>query len=205
MEQISDDQEELLCPNNGDPTRWAAVSQECITAQKNITQCNGDVLVCVNKTHCNENRTYALIGDGNTGRAMVKHNLLGTPIARVAEVTNGTVTVMDIETVPFHFIFYALQKVNRVNNTDPRCGYLFLSYDTFEKLLSHAGRTASEITVCDIELQFARSSYHRSGYWRDYSEVKRSLRTFNSLDVRNPFEPVTIEPQEKFFERPPGV
>ena len=205
MEQISDDQEELLCPNEGDATRWSAVSSECITTTKNITQCNGDVLVCVNKTHCNVNHTYALIGDGNTSRAMVKHNELGTPIARVAEVTNGTVTIKDIDTVPFHFIFYAFQKVNRINNTDPRCGYLFLSYDTFEKLLAHAGRTASEITACDIELNFAPSSYHRSGFWRDYSHVKKSLRTFNTLDVQNPFEPVTIEPPEKFFERPPGI
>lgn len=205
MEQLSDDQENLICPNAGDATRWAAVSQECITRTKNITQCNGDTLICVNATHCNVNHTYVLIGDGNTGRAMVKHNEFGTPIARVAEVFNGKVTIYDIDTVPFHFIFYALQKVQKDENTDQRCGYLFLSYDTFAKLLSHSGRTASEITVCDIQLRFARTSYHRAGYWRDYSQVKKSLRTFNNLEVENPFEPVTIEPPATFFPRPPGI
>ena len=204
MNEISEDQESYICPNKDNVMTWIPATLKC--AQENagdVTNCSLDMaevfgdevkkgafeLVCVNETHCDTSKKYALLrSDDNARTPVVQFSATGVPIASVIEIDGTSVKAINITTLPFQHLYYAFQPTIVKKDHGERCGHVFLSYDAMETIMSLQSSSSPSWRVLDVEFEWLRKSYAKSGLSFNYSHVLNSTKRYSPLKVSHPFD-----------------
>lgn len=180
-------------------------SNECkveISNSKKIIRGNKSVSVydelnCVNKTHCDLNKKYTLIQSNNGPFPDFIFNDLGMPMAKIGIVETKTINGKEVkyikedvlDSLPLQHVYYAFQLQDPPQDTPGRCGFIFFPYETAEEeIRSGDGVGSPFFSVQGIQVNWSKSSYAKSKMKKDYSEVKKSMRTYNMIKAKSPFD-----------------
>jgi len=201
---ITDDQEDMLCPNKEDVFKWIPITFECANRTRSITQCSqdikqyrgnkiaksGDELICINATHCDENSTYALLRESEKSvNPLISWSDEGVPLATLIKMHPIPETKL-ITTLPIQHLYYAvrLKTFGEIEN-DPRCGYVFVSYDVIEDTLRmRDGYKHGVFSVAGMRVEWDDSSYYQSGSSGNYTNIINSMEKYETLEPDSPFQ-----------------
>ena len=191
--EISEDQENLLCPNIGDPMHWIPGSIQCMKASSgNLSQCgfaeirrgnktyrSTDELECINEKYCSKDSKYALVG---STVPLITFSSEGIPQATIAKIKEGTITADVFVELPFQYLSKAFAlKDSSAKNSD-KCGFAMLPYEALNDI--QRSGTGSWIAHA-IEVTFDDKSYEKIGSKYDSSHITRSTLKSAKLNIAN--------------------
>lgn len=200
--EITKEQEDSVCPNPDDPFGWIPVSLECMEAFRDPAKCSTDMrrnfgknvlaggteLVCINESHCDTSKSYALYLDPGTKLPYVRFTENGFPVARVIEFSDETEPVVrEIGSLPFDHFYYAFQMKNQFNVTNDQlnCGYYFFFYDTIREVVSQLHQKTGSWRIIDLDIKWTKESYERSGAKKNYTNVRKSTYKYPKLNIND--------------------
>ena len=186
MGALTDEEERRICPSKDSVFDWTPTSLAGLENGANFTR-----LTCVNASHCDVNTSYALLADSSRGdKAVVRTNGNGVPVGSVIRLNDRT--VHQIESLPFHHLYFAFQVEAPVNNSKGVCGYMFIPYKTIDELAARRGPFATAIEAVDIEVEWDDSSYASSGWGKDYTHVLDSTFVLDPMEIDTPYQPRVV-------------
>jgi len=204
--QITKEQEDSICPNPDDVYGWIPATYSCMKERFNPSKCSLDLhrqfgskvqygassLICVNETHCNVNKKYVLLRDELSGETKVDFTPDGVPLANVIEYDDDNVQKAKVDTLPYNHLYYAFKLENPPDsNSRDHCGYYFFFYDTITEISSQLYSETGVYRAINIDIEWTKESYERSGSNKNYTRVHESIHKFKPyLPISSSDEPV---------------
>ena len=162
---LVEDQEQQLCPDIGDASRWRIVSEECLASRSSLVNCNATELVCVNAEFCDVGVTYARINS--------------TTFLNVQDSS-----YLSLDGFPEEYLIHVFKPV--VSRNYQACGYSFLPYDVAQQLEA-LSRDSFSFLAFDMELSFRDDGYF-THCRSDCTHISAATHTFNSTEKLFPYE-----------------
>ena len=184
MNEISEEEEEKLCPNIDDVSKWIPATFQCINETKNHLKCSNDLfinrgnkiinysdeLICINSTHCNLNDTYILLRKNDYSNEVdIEWSSEGVPLPKLIKLNSNSIPeIVTFNTIPIQHLYYAL-KLKEIDINNLKCGYIFLGYDIINELLKRRiGPSRSFFSTIGLDIE-----------WKNYSYYKNSIKKYN--------------------------
>ncbi|OHT08467.1 hypothetical protein TRFO_22967 [Tritrichomonas foetus] len=207
INEISDVQENSICSNSGNIMTWTPATLECIKHNiHNVSNCSTDItqiygskivkgafkLKCINKTHCDVDKTYVILRkDNETREISMEFSNTGVPIAKVIEIDENANTFMvkTIHTVPIQHLYYAFQtEESLLKEYGERCGHIFFSYEAMKRIMSIQTVSSPSWRVLDLNIMWHKKSFPNSGRNYNYSHIVQSTKMYSPLNVSHPYD-----------------
>ncbi|OHS96207.1 hypothetical protein TRFO_10152 [Tritrichomonas foetus] len=194
---ISNHQENILCP---DPTNiffWIPATFECSSKYLDITKCSSSKhvingkkiltgateLICINDDFCEKDKKYVLLAE-NEKNLTAKLSFLetGTPVANVINLESRKIET--IEKLPFQFLFHAFQPTQIKEPSSPEiCGHIFYSYNAIRQISAHLAPGTESWRVFNVKIQWAKRSYPNISKEFDYTSIIESMRNITTVNL----------------------
>ncbi|EAY14748.1 hypothetical protein TVAG_038560 [Trichomonas vaginalis G3] len=201
---ISHEQEQMICPNPDDVSKWTPVTKSCLEKTGDGTKCSTDItrhlggrtftggslLKCINKTHCSEGEYYYLLRNGNSKSPVIKFLDSGVPCVYIINARTQEVKLVD--TIPIEHLYYAMRLVDPPSNSENHCGYVGYSYNSISTIEQGLSVRTPTWRVFQVKADFEDSSYDKSGASGDYSFVRSSTKSHSIFKPSDPLEDIGL-------------
>jgi len=202
---LNEDQEARICPNKQNVLRWIPATLDCIQNKKdprlcskdirlirgNLTMDHADELICVNSSHCDETKRYALLRKGDDPNPTLEFTSEGVPVTNVIQWSDDQEPhIIRVNSLPIQHLYYAFRIKDSAENTEGRCGYVFLPYESMEELYRSrfSSYTAGSWDIQGLEVIWKNSSFKKYGKGGDYANIDKSMSEFGVLKPKSPVD-----------------
>ena len=193
--EITNQEENKICPNPSDIFYWIPSTLECAKENKNnISKCNNNAhvvsgekilwgateLTCINDKYCEKGEKYVLLADDNNNMTVSIGTLpTGTQYGKVIKLSNNK--IYKISKLPFQFLYLALLPTEYGKVDDELCGHLFYSYKSINQISSRISKTTENWRVVNANIKWLKRSYPSTYSKYNYTYVINSLRNISSF------------------------
>lgn len=199
----SEENENVICPNHGNPQSWIPGSYDCLMSSKgDMSKCttstkmvrgkaivsDPDLLKCKDEKFCNLNSTYALSYYKGDSEFMVNHLFSGLDKIQIIEFDkDGNANPIEFDKLPFHALTQAFTPVNLVPNNDLDCGYYMYPYDAIAVVQQHDWSLLDYFHSSDVEFEFPDSAYTANKLsGKDYTLIEKSTHKWEKTPFDGP-------------------
>lgn len=192
--------EEVMCPNHGNPLNWIPANYDQMIATKDYKQCGTDIkrirgrgitahsdLLNCTSSICGVGNKYLMLGNSDAETISLPNGLHRTKFMNVTDLNN----IQNVSiTYPFWALYQILKPVDEdfVQNDPFDCGFYALPYTTLDAYNRRGWNLFDNFKVSDIEIEFAPSSYARApeSNGKDLSYLNASTYTIPEVELDGP-------------------